>query len=269
MLKTHPQVFMCEPKEPQFFSRPDCFSRGLPWYENLFAGSGNAIAVGEASANYSNSLFAETASRRISQFLPDARLVYCVRHPLRRVESAWIHVRSRDYTREDRACGIEPVPADMARAFRCSTVGRDVLETSLYWRQLNFFRRFFPDERIHICFFEDFCREPQATIQECLRFLAVDSAVNWQNPALHLNSSSHKREPTRMYEAIKRLPGLSRLACFVPDAWKWQPAQKPVGDKGTYAWVCRLLQEDAGLFLKHCGRPVSFWDFAAPTAGFG
>lgn len=262
MLKAHPQVFLCEPKEPQFFSRPDCFSRGLTWYKSLFAGAGNAIAVGEASANYANSLFAETASRRIFEFLPKARLIYCVRHPLRRLESAWIHVRSRKYTPQDLACGIEPVPADIARALRCSTVGKDILETSLYWRQLNRFRRFFPDERIHICFFEDFCREPQAVLRGCLDFLGLDSEASRLSPALHLNASSGKHEPTLLYEWLQGLPVLSGLARFVPDSHKSKPAEKPAWSKATYEWVCCLLQEDAKLLLRHCGRSEPFWDFS-------
>src|SRR5215471_17949671 len=79
LLKQHPQVFMSDPKEPQFFSRDENFSLGVQWYEEFFAAAGSAIAVGEASANYSNSVFAEAASRRMHDIIPGARLIYCVR----------------------------------------------------------------------------------------------------------------------------------------------------------------------------------------------
>jgi Sulfotransferase domain len=260
LLRKHPQVFLCLPKEPQFFSRPDCFARGLAWYESLFAHAGDARAIGEASANYTNGLFAQLASQRIAQMLPHARLIYCVRHPLQRIESAWIHVRARQYTPAERAFGVEPVPSDFLRALKQSTVGQDLVASSLYWKQLGFFRRFFPDERIHVVFFADFIADQPSAVRECLRFLQVDPALMPAFTPLHLNGSWHKQEPSRLDEALRRLPLLRSLAPRLPPRLRSRPARKPIWRRGAYDYVVGLLRPDAARFLEYCGRPASFWE---------
>ncbi len=98
LLGDHPQIFMCDPKEPHYFSVPERYAQGIQWYESLFEGAGDAIAIGEASASYAGARYGQVASERIFETLPNARLIYCVRHPLRRIESAWIDVRCRPYT---------------------------------------------------------------------------------------------------------------------------------------------------------------------------
>ena len=50
-LGSHPQIFMCEPKEPSFFSRDDPGIKEFEAYESLFADA-QGIAIGEASTDY-------------------------------------------------------------------------------------------------------------------------------------------------------------------------------------------------------------------------
>lgn len=264
LLKEHPQVFMCHPKEPQFFSNPEYYARGLDWYESLFAHANDALAVGEASANYANSLYSESAARRIYQLLPGARLIYCVRHPLRRIESAWVHVRCRLYTAAERTRGLRPAPANFYRALRHSTVGRDVLETSLFWRQLNRFRRFFPDERIHICFFEDFQQDQMDVARGCFQFLGVDPLVGLPSQSRHLNASTHKQQPTWLYQNLARFPLLDRLAERLPAQLKWRPAQHPVWTRQASEFVTSVVREDAMQLLDYCRRSPDFWRFDDP-----
>src|SRR5205807_10151578 len=52
-LRRHPQVFMTEVKEPDYFAEELNWSRGLRWYTELFREAGIALAVGEASTSYS------------------------------------------------------------------------------------------------------------------------------------------------------------------------------------------------------------------------
>ncbi len=48
----HPQMFVCTPKEPEFFCDDKVFARGWPWYESLFTAGTNKLAVGEGSTSY-------------------------------------------------------------------------------------------------------------------------------------------------------------------------------------------------------------------------
>ena len=53
LLGQHPDIFMSNPKETYFFSNDEVYQRGSSWYESIFLGSENKIAIGEGSTNYS------------------------------------------------------------------------------------------------------------------------------------------------------------------------------------------------------------------------
>jgi hypothetical protein len=252
---------MTTPKEPHYFSRPDFHARGIKWYESLFEGAGDATAIGEGSASYASCLFGQIASERIFEALPNARLIYCVRHPLRRIESAWVHVRCRPkFTPADIACGIRPVPADFEVGILRSEFAKELIGTSLYWRQINLFRRFFPDTRIHIVFFEDFVRDPRESVRDCLRFLGADDTLMPSGSPTHLNESEKKKVPTRIYQAMSTVPVLRRLTLRLPERLRLRNVKKPVWTKRAYDYVLNLVRDDTIAFLEHCARPSSFWD---------
>src|SRR5690242_14831106 len=48
----HPDVFMCTPKEPGYFSREKVMARGEAWYRSLFADAKPTQLCGEASTCY-------------------------------------------------------------------------------------------------------------------------------------------------------------------------------------------------------------------------
>jgi len=50
-VRDHPQIFITRPKELRFFGSN--WDRGPDWYEQLFDGAENAVAIGEASTEYS------------------------------------------------------------------------------------------------------------------------------------------------------------------------------------------------------------------------
>lgn len=89
LLGDHPDVFMTNPKEPQYFSRLSNFDRDRDWYASLFAGAESYIARGEGSTTYTFPRRIELAAPRIHEAIPDCRLIYIVRHPIRRLESDW------------------------------------------------------------------------------------------------------------------------------------------------------------------------------------
>src|SRR6266568_6603804 len=72
-LFAHPNVFLpTETKEPAFFARN--WRRGEGWYRSLFAGAGDAVAVGEASTSYTKYPTITTVPDRMASVVPEARL---------------------------------------------------------------------------------------------------------------------------------------------------------------------------------------------------
>ena len=87
MLKTHPDIYMPDRKEPWFFAeelheatppRPEGTPRNLAEYAEWFEGAGPGQTVGEATAYY---LWSKTAAANIAQVNPDARIVAILREP--------------------------------------------------------------------------------------------------------------------------------------------------------------------------------------------
>ena len=101
-LRQHPEVFMPERKELNFFldeyAGPPIdppeernWSRGITWYERQFAGAERERAVGEASANYSRYPTYPGVAERIAEVVPQMKLIYLMRNPIDRVLSHYLH----------------------------------------------------------------------------------------------------------------------------------------------------------------------------------
>lgn len=90
-LQAQPDVFMSTPKELDFFTDA-AWHRGRDWYERHFDDAGDATARGEASPNYSKRHLEPQVVERMHAMLPDARLVYLVRHPVERIGSMYRHL---------------------------------------------------------------------------------------------------------------------------------------------------------------------------------
>jgi len=105
-IRQHPDVFLCTPKEIHFFSLEPVFARGWDWYLSCFAEAGSRRAIGDASTSYSSRLLRPRTALRIKEALPEVRIVYVVRHPLRRIESHWMHQWRFSQTETDFATAV-------------------------------------------------------------------------------------------------------------------------------------------------------------------
>ena len=157
---THPEIGFSEPKEVHFFSWEKHWSRGLRWYESLFEGAEGAKAVGEGSTTYTKYPKVRDVPTRMAQVLPDARLIYLVRHPVDRLISHYMHKWYESLVGDDLEEALEKRPQLIA-------YGR-------YYYQIEQFLPFFPPERLLVLIFEEFIADPIATHRRVYEFLGVD-----------------------------------------------------------------------------------------------
>ena len=259
LIGTHPDVFFCGGKEPGFFSYN--FSRGIDWYESLFAHAGTALALGEGSTTYSQTgLWPQTVKRLVS-YSPDARIVYIVREPMRRIQSHWVQWRV-----EGR---IEPGP--FAEAVREVPA---LIDASLYWKQISVYRDYFPDERILVLFFEDFAARPDAVVRTVFKFLGLKTEVPLSDADRARNQSRHQRVPRLTGRLLHRLPGYYELRRRLP-LWLRKPispvlskpfSEQPVWDEATRAWVLERVRPDARQFLRCYDKPPDYWATVTDSA---
>lgn len=225
-LRRHREIYVSRPKEPKFFG-PE-YSRGWRWYATHFTGSEAAKVRIDASTMYSSAepLYLGTP-QLISNYIPDAKIIYIVRHPLERIVSHWRHWKGRK--------------PDLFGAFR------DVLdrprdrrlfvETSLYAERLAGYLQHFKRENILLLTFEDMVGTPEPFLDRLLGFLEVRQGPKVTKTML----------PDGVFRQLNPA-GSNRELVPRPD---WDPSVK--------ARVSELISPDARRFLREAGKPEDFW----------
>jgi len=202
-LHDHPEVFVPEEKEPDFFVAGIAWERGLDWYESLFDGAEHAKARGEASTNYTKAHRFRGVPERIASILPDVKLIYVMRNPIERMISHYLHLR---------ATAQENLPIE--RAF---VEHRTYLETSRYAFQLGGYLERFPRERLLLMTAEELRDDPIESRTRVYSFLGVDTAPASDEAALALHASAKKpirsltasrAERTATFDFVRRLSPL-------------------------------------------------------------
>ncbi len=255
-LRDHPEVYMSQQKELQFFTRN--WDRGWEWYESQFAESGNAPAVGEASPSYTKcGEYPETVDR-IWQHLPDARLVYIVRHPIDRMRSHYHQWFER---------GLERAPIE--RALLDNPV---YLDTSRYGRQLEQYLTRFSRAQILLVTSDDLMHSRADAVRRVYEFIGVDPTFVSSNLERTAHRTDSKREPGAAYLAAKAFRPAGAVGRLAPVAVKKylfrQLSPKKIDPEQTRipADLRRRLEaelaEDVARLKMHMGDGFDGWGIA-------
>ena len=157
-----PKHLMSDPKEPDFFSQSEGCTRGLAWYHSLFAGAAPSQLCGEASTTYTRWPHTEDAAAQIADLLPNAKLIYIVRHPVERAYSHYAH-----HMREGVTKTFEQAIADDAIYVDCS----------MYMRQIERYLRHYDSKSILCVLTEDLETRPRATLDAILDFMGWNRSI--------------------------------------------------------------------------------------------
>ena len=192
-LRSHPQVYMPETKEFHFFSNPDRAARGLDWYAAHFADAGDAIAVGEASTNYTKHPRRPGTPANIAAVIPDAKLVYVVREPISRIRSHYLHVAHRYGERRPLAEAVRAEP--------------EYVNISRYRMQIDQYLDHFDRSQLLVITSEALRAEPKETLAQVLRFLDVDPTLprGCGTPEEHVSET--KRVDRSITRRVRRSSG--------------------------------------------------------------
>lgn len=274
LLARHPQIFMCEPKEPQFFSREERFRRGLHAYRELFANAAPGTLAGEASTCYSRWPHYGDVAGRIARALPDAKLIYQLRHPIDRAHSHYRHLME-----ERAASGAEGVISFETALAEIP----EIVDASRYRMQLDQYLAHFPRASIHVLTLDDLRKSPARTWSELQGFLGVEEvAVEADVPVD--NASGIKFARGEMRRAIRRaraLPAWAAVKRIIPQRlrhdlrnWLLRPEvasrlhrdrlrrhQESVGslDPDTRKMLLAQLDGSTREFEDWLGRPLPEW----------
>ena len=253
-LDLHPDVFVASPKELNYFVGGAAWSHGgEAWYRSKFEAAGDALARGECSPNYTKHPTIPGVPERMAALLPDARLVYVLRHPLERTIAHYLHFRSRG--------------GEHRSAERAISEDARYVDASLYGMQLERYLAAYPKEQLLVIRSEDLRNDPTTTLATVHRFIGVGEV-----PAPEQRRDAHRtdrrRVPRRGAGPLYRTgPGRHALRA-APAGWRGAvhsmltapatPAHARLSPATTATLVARF-RDDLDLLRQHVGDEFEGW----------
>lgn len=252
-LAQHPDIFLSTKKELDFFNRQ--YRLGQEWYEQQFATWNGETAVGEGSVLYGVTSLRPEVPQRISKMLPESKFIYMARHPIDRIESMWVqHLANGDHVPDFNKAVREWLP---------------LMDGSMYWKQLNAYRRYFDDEKFLILFLDDYIADTPGVLQKAYDFVGVSGLD--EVPELYTNAREGLPLDVPAWKMLRHTPiGRAIRSNFsenIKDVFrrvfrKRMGKVKPKWEEGTLRWAIDFVKEDAQQFLAFAQRPQSEWDFS-------
>lgn len=247
-LSYHPDISMSAQKETNFFVQEQNWSKGLGWYRQNF--KPGAKVIGESSPNYARFPIYSGVPERIKLIVPGAKLILCVRDPIKRMLSHYVH--SYSVGRENRS--LEEALRDERH--------NPYLLCSQYQYQLEQYLPYFSPAQIKVVVLEDLETKPQETLQSVFEFLDVDSgytderfkrASRTMPPA-----ETRRRSPLKSWMVRHRLRGFYWLERNTP--WIFgRPISKPKLTPELHAELTEKLAPDVAALRAFSGHDLATW----------
>jgi len=182
---THPKILVSKKKETGFFSNDELFDNGFGWYmETYFADATNQSILFEADPNY---CYFSKCVERLHQCLPNAKLIFILRNPVRRAFSQYLMMKK---------WGLEPLGFEHACAAEAERISRGnwpkghfgYLDRSDYLTQIKNVFRVYPHKQVYFVKFEDFIANQEIEFNKILTWLGLDGVDI--HDEIHANKSS-------------------------------------------------------------------------------
>lgn len=263
-LAEHPEVFIPPEKEVDFFWRDYLWERGPEWYSGVFERAGDARAIGEATPTY---MFYPWAVERIAATLPGARIVVCLRDPVERAYSHFLHWREgmgfESRTFEQAVADELDAGADRVVEHRLDPPAFAYLARGLYLPQLERLAAAFGRERLHVVLLDDMKADPQAAYAGVCAFLGVDDAYVPAGLGERENPYTRHRFPGVFrflirHRVLQRLPQRPAER-FVRTVLRPSPQPVPPMDPAVRERLAGYFAEPNAGLAEWLGRDLSGW----------
>lgn len=253
-LALHPDVAMSRVKELDYFVASKNWSKGESWYARQFPAGGRAW--GESSPNYTKAPTFPGVPERIHARLPDARLIYVARDPVRRTISHYRHNLGH---------GRERRPVDEALA---QPDDNPYVWPSRYRTQIDGYLAYFRREQVLLLDLDELAAEPARIMRQVFAFVGVDPS--FEDP--RMGEVHHRTE-------AKRVPNrFGRVLESVPEGW-WlreklgplagRPLPSVRASEATMAALRAVLRPEAEGYRALSGLGLRGWETLADDTGEG
>jgi hypothetical protein len=178
-LRSHPQVFFSEPKEPHYFAADMNRHRYVTEYHeylNLFKQANkNHSVIAEASVCYLLSL---VALEKIKLFNPDANLIVMLRSPIEMAQSVHRQLLYASYEDEPDFAKAWHLQSSRLSGYNIPKTCREpkllqYYEVCRLGFQLERLQNIFPQDQVKIVMFDDFVANTEKTYSDVIDFLGL------------------------------------------------------------------------------------------------
>ena len=235
-LALQPNFFMSTLKEPNFFSNDEEYNKGLDAYLTHFQDAQLTDFCGESSTHYSKLPTYPLTIKRLQKTLPDAKFIYVMRHPIKRLVSQYIHEWSQRIIEVDINTAVKQYP--------------ELIDYSRYTMQLQPYFDTFGAERVLPVFFEHLFTHQQDELERICRFLGYVDTPTWQNLDAQ-NVSSERMRTSAWRDALVENPVLQTLRrSLVPKSFRtwvrglWTMKKRPELSPEHVEWLEEIFNED-------------------------
>lgn len=205
-LKQHPDVFMCEPKEPAYFGKdlgiPDVVATEADYLE-LFGAARDEKIIGEGSTWYINST---NAAREIYDFNEQSKILIMLRNPVDMIHSLHSYLLWMGWeTIEDFEEALD-AEADRKQGKRIPYPMYPVRpllyrEMVNYSQQVRNYLDVFGQSQTKIIIFDDFKNNTRGAFKETCEFLEIDSIFE---PIIERVNENRSVKNTKLHSIITR-----------------------------------------------------------------
>ncbi|AGF53469.1 sll5042 (plasmid) [Synechocystis sp. PCC 6803] len=252
-LALQPGIFMTSLKEPNFFSNDEEFAKGMDYYQSLFAGAQPQDLCGESSTHYTKLPTYPDTVKRLAEAFPQTKFIYVMRHPIDRLVSQYIHEWTQRVVNTDINTAIDQFP--------------EMIEYSLYSKQLQPYFEQFGRERVLPVFFERMLAHSQAELERVCNFIGYQGTPIWQelNPQ---NVSSDRIRISGWRDFLVEAPGLKQLRRWlIPKSLRtwirslWSMKKRPQLSNERLAYLKKIFDQDLQVLGSWLGIPLDCTTF--------
>ena len=248
ILSSHPEICVSNPKEPDFFCKEgadinDCLSAFSHAKTNQFLVDG--------STSYTKSSIFKNVPTRLKIHNENAKFVYMLRDPIRRIESHWNHLASSKRTNLKFSEAIYKLP--------------NIIETSLYFKQISLYLDLFDRSQILLIFFEDFKTDPEKELNRISEFFDIQKII-FADAKVPRHVSSQKKIDSSLLKMLQRIDLIRKIGAKIPkskkiilDLMRKPNNLTPDWSEQDLEYVKHIIRPDAELILKFSNKSLNFW----------
>ena len=259
-LGLHPEIQMSKPKELNFFVTELNWDLGLDWYASRF--DDRFKVRGESSPHYTNLPRYDGVVERIKTHCPDAKLIYMVRDPIKRILSHWMHATGAGYETRDMVTVL-------------SDPNTQYVNRSRYWMQLQPYLERFDRSQIEVITQEELQADRDGTMRKAFAYAGVDENFTSEQFDREWEKSAAKSgDKYQLMEKLIKLPGFrsfDRNFDRLPERMRWivekvvhdpdkPPAPKPVLPDDLFDSLRGRFAEEVPELQKFAGREFAGWN---------